>query len=196
MVGLTHHSFSVKSFSTAIEVVSIFFLKKNRGQNASRTHWLVTSFLHDDSAFMPESIFWLYRKKQRHWYFFVVLQGCKLLASRWWGQLYFLCCITRSNNKECILHVVSQKARRWVYFCHIAKSNDGNCMREHVFIARTQATSRHCNIWLLIARRTTMIVFLTSYCGKGATTTTLLHRSWGSKWRQVVLNFMELIKGW
>ena len=68
--------------------------------------------------------------------------------------------ITREARMWNILHVVLQKAMTMCLFlCHITKSDDTIVCDRMTFIARTWAISSHCNTWLLIASRMTMIVF-------------------------------------
>jgi hypothetical protein len=59
----------------------------------------------------------------------------------------------KSDNDNCIFHVVLQEATTSVFLCHIANRNDCDCMWKRIFhrISRTWATSRHRHIWLWIA---------------------------------------------
>ena len=91
-------------------------------------------------------------------------------------QLRFLCHIVSEAMTGVFftLRMAYRKKRRQrAYFLrHIAKGDDAIACESMSIIVRTQATSRHCNTWLSIARMTTMIVFFASYRDEQATTTT------------------------
>ena len=83
-------------------------------------------------------------------------------------------CITRTNDNNFVFLLsfargamtrsifytlyCKKQLRRAYFLRHIAKGDDAIACKSMSFIARTQATGRHCDTRPLIARRMTMIV--------------------------------------
>ena len=133
MVAFTHQLFSPEPFSTAIEIVSKFLPKKNRGQNARQTqsHWLVALLSRDDWVFTPSLVksrfFMLYCKKQTNIFYYVASQASErcivqkatmspvfftatvtsvfftLYCKKQQHRVYFIRCTALSNGNDCIV---------------------------------------------------------------------------------------------